>query len=591
MKFRDLSDYYEKLSSISSRLEMIDLLAEMFSRAGKDEVRGIIYITQGVLAPPFEGIEFGMAEKMVEEAVAFSTGCTKKEVEVEYRKAGDMGKAAGLIKGRSRSRGLSSNELSVNQVHRSMLKIATTAGGGSKDLKIKMLASLLSQSSPLEAKYIVKYTMDELRLGLGDATILEALAAAYCGGRKHKAQLERAYNLCSDLGLVGEVAAAEGLVGISGFKVTLFKPIRPALAERLPTAEQIMERMGGTCAVEQKYDGFRCQIHKDGSKVKIFSRRLEDTTPMFPDLAAAVVNEIGEKSLILDGEALAYNNVTNEFLPFQETIQRKRKHNISEKVEQLPLHLFAFDIMSLGGKDLISEPYSKRRKALEATLAGSATMSPATMILASSPKELEDFFEKSVEEGLEGIVAKQLESEYVAGARKFSWIKMKRSYKGELSDTLDLVVVGYYLGRGMRSDFKFGGLLCATYNEKKDAFETISRIGTGFTEKQMSELQGILGKEVVREKPPRVESIVHPDFWVYPRHVVTVRADEITKSPTHTCGMEEGGGSGRVGLALRFPRLVGDEAIRKDKGPEDATTTKEVIEMYRNQKRVRAEDS
>ena len=591
MLFKELSQYYDRLSSISSRLSMIDLMAEIFKKADKDEIKSIIYITQGVLAPPYEGIEFGMAEKMVEEAIAIATGLKKDDVEKEYRKQGDMGLAAQALKERTRMKSMRAGRLTVNDFYSIMKKIAGVSGSGSKGLKIKSLASVMGASSPEEAKYAAKYPLDALRLGLGDATMLEALSLAYCGTRENKPALENAYNICSDLGLVGETISGKGIGAIEKFRVTLFKPIRPALAERLPTAEEILERMHGKSAVEQKYDGFRCQIHKEGRKVRIFSRRLENTTEMFPDLVKAAIEEIKGDRLILDGEALAYNDETQEFLPFQETIQRKRKHGIEEKAAELPLHLFAFDIMMLDNKDLMNEPYHKRREILESVLKGSATLQPSTRIITTKPKELEEFFEKSIENGLEGIVAKDLDSRYIAGARKFSWIKMKRSYKGELDDTLDLVVVGYYRGKGMRSEFKFGGLLCATYNTRRDMFETISRLGSGFTEGQMVELKKTLEKQVVEERPARLDAIVEPDFWVYPKYVVTVKADEITKSPTHTCGRQRQKDGTVAGFALRFPRLAGEEAIRKDKSPEEATTTKEVSEMYENQKRVRIADS
>jgi DNA ligase-1 len=582
MLFKELASYYEKLDAVSSRLTMIDILSELFKKAAANEIANIIYITQGVLAPPFEGVEFGMAQKMVQEAIAIATGFTKQEVEREYKRQGDMGKAAQLIKEKSKLRRMASNEYTVNEFYETMRKIAATGGAGSQDVKIKTLANVIAAATPVEAKYVVKYPLGELRLGLGDATMLEALSVTGTGDRKFKGELEHAYNLCSDLGLVAESIASGGERAIRNFKITPFKPIRPALAERLPTAEQILEKMHGKCMVEQKYDGFRCQIHKKGEKVKIYSRRLEDTTSMYPDLVEAVLREVKADSVILDGEALAYNEKTHEFLPFQETIQRKRKHGITEKIEEMPLKLFAFDIMYLNGETYMTEPYHKRREALAKILKGD-TLIVSGSILATTPKQLEEYFESSVENGLEGIIAKELDAQYVAGARKFSWIKLKRSYRGELSDTLDLVIVGYFLGRGQRSEFKFGGLLCAAYNSKRDMFETVSRIGSGFTEKQMIELKAKLDKIKVNSKPARVDAIVEPDFWVSPKYVVTIKADEITKSPMHTCGRD----GGEVGYALRFPRLVGEEeAIRKDKSVEDATTTKEVIEMFKQQKRV-----
>ncbi|MCL4371717.1 ATP-dependent DNA ligase [Candidatus Marsarchaeota archaeon] len=587
MLFSELASYYERLEGISSRLEMIEVMSSIFKSSTKDEIDKIVYMTQGVLAPPFEGIEFGVAEKMAEEAIAIASGFSKQEVENSFRKLGDLGSAAEKLVGESKLKRMSSSKLSVTEVYGAMFKIAQASGKGSKDQKIRMLASMIAQASPIEARYIVRYPLGQLRLGLGDATMLEALSVMESGERKLKEDLERAYNICSDLGVVAKELKSNGIKAIKSLSVTLFKPIRPALAERLPTVEKILEKMGGKCAAEQKYDGFRCQIHKDGKRVKIYSRRLEETTSMFPDLVTAVQHEIKAEKAIFEGEALAFNDVTNEFMPFQETIQRKRKHGISEKSEELPLKLMAFDLLYLEGKDYMGEPYSARRAKLESLTSNGNVIGTSNRIVTSSAKELEKFFESSIENGLEGIVAKDLNAQYIAGARKFSWIKLKRSYKGELSDTLDLVIIGYYRGKGSRTQFGFGGLLCAVYNDKTDMFESVSKIGTGFTEKQMQELSETLEKIRVQSKPARVSAIIEPDFWVYPKYVITVRADEITKSPTHTCGMSKDENGIETGYALRFPRLAGDEAIRSDKGPADATTTKEIIELFKQQKKVR----
>ncbi len=586
MLFSELSEYYERLESVSSRLKMVEILSEALAKIDVKEIQQAIYITQGILLPPFEGLELGVAEKLVEEAIAISTGYKKEDVEREYKKSGDMGIAVQLMKSKTRLRRISSKKYTISETYEKVRKIAETGGEGSKDRKIAMLADMIGSADPIEAKYTVRYLLGQLRLGVGDSTIIEALSVRETGERKFKADIEKAYNLCNDLGLVAKELVAKGPKAVANFKVTLFKPVRPALAERLPTVEQILERMHGIAAVEQKYDGFRVQVHKDGSKIRLFSRRLENTTEMFPDIVRAVREEVKAERIIFEGEALAFNESTSEYLPFQETIQRKRKHDIEKKAEELPLHMFAFDILYLENRDMLSEPYEKRREALERIFKTGRFVTPTVKIVTKSAKELESFFEKSVENGLEGIIAKDLKAPYIAGARKFSWIKLKRSYKGELSDTLDLVIVGYFLGRGGRAEFKFGGLLCATYNNKSDMFETISRIGTGFTEQQMQELKETLDKIKSRNRPARIDSLVVPDFWVQPKYVVTINADEITRSPMHTCGRSKDEAGIETGYALRFPRLVGPKAIREDKGPEEATTTHEVIEMFKNQKKV-----
>jgi DNA ligase-1 len=591
MLFEDVAGYYGRLEGISSRLEMIDVLTEMLKKARKDEIRDIIYLTQGILAPPFAGIQIGIAEKLVEDAIALATGNEKARIEALFRKTGDLGLAAEqMVKSKKQAK-MHSRKYEVGEVFGMLLKIAGTSGAGSKDTKIRMLADLIGSGSPEEARYVVRFAMGQLRLGVGDATVLEALSKMETGDRKFKDQLETAYNICSDLGMVGEVLAKEGTKGIEEFRVELFKPIRPALAERLPTAEAILERMHGKCAVESKYDGLRAQVHIDHrkGKVEIYSRRLERLTEMFPEIVAAALREVGAKEAILEGEAIAYDEVTNQFHAFQETIQRRRKHGVEEKSQSLPLHLFSFDLLYLNGESYLMKPYSERREMLEKIVEGDGTIRLSDRIVTTKPREIEEYFDKEIADGLEGVVAKDLDAPYIAGARKFSWIKMKRSYKGELSDTVDLVIVGFYAGKGSRTEFGFGGLLAAVYNEKEDVFETISKIGTGFTEEEMRTFKTLLDKIRVPRKPARVVAVIEPDFWVEPKYVVEVRADEITKSPTHTAGRQKEGGV-EVGYALRFPRIVSD-GVRKDKSAEEATTTKEVVEMFKQQRKTKVEDA
>ncbi len=587
MFFEQVAEYYSKLESTSSRLEMIDLLTELFKKAKKGEIKSIIYMTVGSPAPPFQGVDLGVAEKLAEEAIATATGAEKAKVEASFKKTGDLGLTAEQFISGSRLRRMSGDKFEINDVLETMLKIARTGGEGSKDAKIKMLANLLAASRPLEARYIVRFALGQLRLGAGDATILEALSKAATGDREFKPRLEEAYNICSDLGLVGETMMRDGKKGIEEFKVTLFNPIRPALAERLPTAEEILEKMHGRCAVESKYDGLRAQVHVDrkSKRVEIFSRRLERLTEMFPEITAAALKEVNADKAILEGEAIAYDETTNQFRAFQETIQRKRKHGVEEMSTEMPLHLFAFDLLYLDGESYINKKYSERRKTLESIVKGNGTIRLSDMMLATKPKEMERYFETAIEDGLEGIVAKDLDAPYIAGARKFSWIKMKRSYKGELSDTVDLVVVGYYRGRGIRTEFGFGGMLAAVYNEKTDMFETITRIGTGFTEENMRALKKLFEKIKTAKRPARVESLIEPDYWIEPKYVVTVRADEITKSPMHTAGRHKEGDE-EIGYALRFPRIVSN-GIREDKSPEEATTTKEILEMFRQQRKTK----
>jgi DNA ligase-1 len=333
--------------------------------------------------------------------------------------------------------------------------------------------------------------------------------------------------------------------------------------------------------VEAKYDGFRVQVHKKGNTITIFSRNLESMTDMFPEIVEAAKKELKSKECIVEGEALAVNEETNEFFPFQITIQRKRKYDIEEKAKELPLKLFLFDVMYMDGKNVMSKPFHERRKILSTLVQGKGLIAPTKSITTDQPKEIDRFFNENVSAGLEGIVCKDLNAPYIAGARKFAWIKLKRSYKGELQDSVDLVILGFYKGKGKRTEFGLGGLLAGVYDEERDEFKSITRIGTGFSEQMLQDLYDLLMKHRVTHKPARVDSEVTPHEWVAPKFVVEVRADEITQSPMHTAGKETG-----TGYALRFPRIL---KLRNDKTPEQATSVKEIIDMYKEQKRVKVE--
>lgn len=572
MLFLELAQYFQRLEETTSRLDMADILASLFKNLGVEEVDKAVYLTLGEILPAFRGVEFGVSEKLIMEALSKACGVKVKQVEALYKQKGDLGDTAQeLIKWEGR-------KLSLQQVYTELLQIAQTKGTLDKVMK---LINLLKGLSSLEARYAVRIVLGRLRLGVGDATIIDALAVA-SGGKDLKSLIERAYNLCSDLGLVAKRLKEGGIKALEEFRVQLGYPIRMALAERVASAEEIIKRLG-RCAVEAKYDGFRLQVHKDGQKVEIFSRNLERMTNMFPDIIKGVLQDIRAQRVILEGEAIAINEETGEFYPFQVTIQRKRKYGIEEYSKEYPLKLFCFDLLFLEEEDYTVKPFQERRKALEEILSNTNTLRASEIIITDSPKEIEAFFEEAVTRGLEGIMAKRLDAPYTAGSRNFNWIKLKRSYRGALADTIDVVIVGYYYGRGARAKLGIGGLLVAVYEPSTDTFKTVSKVGSGFTEEEWRTLKDLLERVKLSHKHPRVDSILDVDVWVEPRYVITVNADEITRSPLHTAGrtIEE------PGYALRFPRAV--SFIREDKNPEDANTVEDIIRLYQIQKRVSME--
>lgn len=573
MKFYTVAEYLDRIEHESSRLVITDYLAKLISQCPKDTVDKLILFLQGQLAPPFKSIPLGLGEKFVIHSISLSTGYHVKEVESLFNKKGDLGFVAEELVAKRKQQPLTFRELTLEDVYNTFKKAAHASGEGSQTRKIRYLAELFNSSKPLEARYIARFSQGDLRVGIGDPTILDALSYIFAGDKSMREQIERAYNIRADLALVATILFNTP-DKLKELQPTPFYPIRPALAERLPSAEEIYKKIGN-CYVEGKYDGVRVQIHKKGEKVEIYSRRLERITHMFPDVVDGA-KELPYNEMIVEGEAIGYDEKHDKFYPFQFTIQRKRKYDIYKMKEAIPLHVYLFDVMYLEGENIMEKIYEERRKVLSKVIPKNHDLfKMPDYIFATSPQDIQTFFDKSVQRGLEGIMAKDPKQPYIAGARKFAWIKLKKSYGG-LGDTIDAVVLGYYLGKGRRAEFEFGGLLIGVYNSDKGIFESVARVGSGFTEDEMKLLKEYLEKIRVEKKPNNVDSTIEPDFWVIPKFVVVVTADEITLSPMHTCAKDYF--KGKKGLALRFPRVV---SLRSTKGPYDATTSKEVYEMYK----------
>ena len=571
--FSQIAEIFYKLEQKSSRLEMTDILAELFKKSKHTEIDKIVYFIQGILVPPYEGLDLGLGERFAIEAISHASGHDRKKIEETYKKTGDLGITAQEFLSKKKQLSLSSMQMDVNYVYNSFMKIAIMSGQGSQDLKIKHLAELLNNSSPLEARFIIRFVTGTLRLGIGDPTVIDAFSVSKTGDKSLREELERAYNVCADLGLIARTFY-ETPEKIKDFKVTPFKTLMPALAERLSTPQEIIEKIG-ECYVELKFDGFRIQCHKKGDKVELYSRKLEKMTNMFPEVVAAIKN-LKVDDVIFEGEALAYDESKKKYFSFQQTMQRKRKHGIDNASRELPLNIFCFEILYLNGSDLTLLPFRERRKKLE-SLFPNGILKLSEKYDIKNAEELEAVFQNSIDNGLEGIMAKDLDAPYTAGKRKFAWIKLKKSY-GRAIDTVDAVIVGYYLGKGTRVEFKFGGLLVAVRNTDTQKLQTIAKIGSGFSEAEMMDLKKMLAKITTKNPPKDLEyTIEAPDFWVKPKYVVEVAFDDITLSSVHTCGIREG-----KGYALRFPRL---QKLRDDKGLNEITTAGEVESMYEMQKR------
>ncbi len=927
MKFAELATYFDKLEETSSRLALIDILAALFKKTNAKEIAKIIYLLQGRVAPFFAPVEVGMADKMVAQAVAEAFGSEKEAVLKAYDRVGDLGTVAMEEKSRHKAE----KSLSVSEVFEKVTVIAGTSGTGSVERKVGLFKELLKDLDPVSVKHLVRIVLGKMRLGIGDPTVLDALALAILSDRGKRKLLEKAYNETSDLGLIGETLQEFGLPAVERLTVTVGRPIRSELAERLPNAEKVFSKMVDeklsvkAVHAQFKYDGFRCvtgftpiyvkekgitvvrdlkigdkvltktgsfkpvlaihkrtikkseklfkfktylgeeiniseghpilcliegreiwkpiekitgrdevvfplpqfppdnphpapeklelqtisgykktfylndnfyrflgfwigdgftndfhntervgltfnakgekdlanfyedivkqdlqaaqitrythngglnlywrdeplkhwlskyfrrewtgkmlpawfsqvpkeqfvqfltgwiesdghidkdgitsittkernlaafaqmialshgivvglhyvrikkktyykliipktlhnaridsnrllvkvlrnaeikrrdpriqlydlqvegdesfcvpvatlhncQIHKNGDEISMFSRNLENMTQMFPELIDGARRQIKAKTAIVDSEAIAYQPESEEFLPFQETTKRRRKHNISEVAKQLPLKAFVFDILYVDGRSLIDMPLLERIEILKQTIQTDDTLIPAPGELVKDPGDLQIMLDDAISKGLEGVVVKRVDSPYVAGARNFNWVKLKRHSDGVLEDTVDCVILGYIYGRGKRTEFGAGALLVGVYDDEHDEFVTVSKIGTGLSDEEWKGIKTRTHHLEVEHTPARVRSNITPSVWVRPEIVIEVLADEITRSPIHTAGMEKGEPglpAGRQGYALRFPRLV--KFRDKDKSAEDATTVTELIEMYNDQ--------
>ena len=571
MLFVEFSGYLERLEATTKRNELVEILSELFSSLGKDEIQNVVYLIQGRVAPFFEPIEIGMGEKMVALAIANAGSTSQDEVLNRYGELGDLGLVAQeiLIEGEP-------DGLRVSEVYSELLQIAQASGSGSVEAKTSQLSSILRRLDPVSCKYLTRIPLGVLRLGIGDPTLLDAFSVAKVGDKSLRKQLERAYNETSDLGMIAKVLWTEGISGVNGLKISVGRPVRSQLPERLPTPEKVLDKMGPVL-VQTKFDGFRTQIHKNGDEVEIFSRNLEDMTHMFPEIIEGVRTQIKAETAILDGEALAFNEASGEFYPFQETTKRRRKHNIAESAKELPLKAFVFDLLYVDGQSMLEQPLEARVARLREVLEEGETLLEASYEVVDDPNRLQVMLDESITAGLEGLVVKRPDSAYQAGARNFNWVKLKRHSSGELNDTVDCVVLGYIYGRGKRAAFGAGALLVGIYDSDVDEFKSICKIGTGLTDAEWQEIHKRCDGIAVDHKPARVDSAIIPSVWVEPEVVIEVLADEITRSPLHTAGKV----GNEPGYALRFPRLV---SFRDDdKRAEDATKVDELIKMYHAQ--------
>lgn len=578
MKFQEVSSVFSAIAATSSRTEITELLASLLKKASAEEARSISYLSLGMLRPPYEGTQFSLADRSMKKILADLLDLSEEKVTALVRKTGDIGEVL-----TQQATWHVHTHLTVREVFDALEELEHISGKGSQEERAQEFSKLLKKLEPEGAGLVLRIVLGKLRLGFSDMTLIDALSWMLTGDKSLHQKIEHAYNMCADIGHIAYLLKKHEMKAFEQVDIVVGIPIRPALAERLPTAQAIIEKIGH-CVAQPKLDGFRLQVHIDnrGNKRKIlfFSRNLQNMSAMFPELVEAL-NDFPATTCILEGEAILYDEATKSFAPFQETVKRKRKHNVDEMAKEFPLRLFAFDLLYLDGQSLLNEEHETRRHKLVTLI--KKLGSDAIQVDAERPittaKELEDYFLEEVSAGLEGLVVKRPHAHYQPGKRNFNWIKLKRQEHGDLEDTLDTVILGYYAGRGKRARFGIGAFLVGVYNKKQDRFETVAKVGSGLTDIEWHELKKNCDALAVKHQPHNIacSKDLAPDVWVEPSIVVMIRADEITRSPVHTAGQTKD----EPGFALRFPRMMG---YRSDKSATETTTTKELLELFEHQR-------
>jgi DNA ligase-1 len=585
MKFSSLSQLFSELEGTSKRLEMIDLLSRFFDQIKQthdfQDLDKIVYLLQGQLAPNIKQFpKMGIAEKMIIEALSVHSGIDVKRIKQVLIKQGDIGAAAELILTKEKtqkslfdydqSEETPKSSLIISELYSELEKIALTEGSGSHDIKLGILRGLMRRSSPLETKYILRVITSTLRVGVQSPTIIEGLAHAFTGTRDNKEFIEKAYSLFPDLGEIAKILAKQGLEDVTKINIEYGIPILSMLASREIYTEFI-NRLGIPFVAEYKLDGERLQIHKNGEEIILFSRRLLDISEQYPDVCNVVLQSVKAERVIFEGEVVAMDHVYENMLPFQVLSKRRRKYDVEDISKEVPVCLFAFDLLKIGDEAFIDKPLLERRKKLEEIIEPRDELRLVNSTLINSTEELLDFVNQARKEGTEGIMAKtiQEESTYHAGNRGYLWLKLKSLEGGKLKDSIDVVLVGAFYGKGRRTGV-LGTYIGAVYDAEIGKFVAFTRFFSGLTDELSDSLTKQMEKYTLEKKPGNVICEDSPDIWLHPEVVMEITGDEITVSDKFAT----------LGYSLRFPVF---QRMRPEKGSLEITTVAEIKELYKTQ--------
>jgi len=563
MLYRKLAELYESLSSTTKRLEKTEILSK-FLKELRESDREVLYLLLGDIYPEYNEKKIGISSQLAIKAISKSTGTGKEKVVKEWKSIGDLGKVAEKLTKNKRQSTLQSNKsLTTEKVLENFKKLPELEGKGTVDKKISLITELLASASPIEALYLTRTLIGDLRIGIQESTIREAMNKAFFDGEKESAQkVQDAINKTNDLAVVFDLARKGNEKDLGKLHLEIGKPIKVMLAEKAKTIKEGFEMVGKPCAVEYKYDGFRLLIHKKGKEITLFTRRLENVTKQFPDVIECIKKYVKGNSLILDSEAVGFDKKTKEYKPFQSISQRiRRKYDIQKIQNELPVEVNVFDILYYEGKSLLHEPFKKRTELTRKIIENHPyKIIHSKQIITDDEKKAEAFYKQALKDNQEGVMMKNLEAPYEPGRRVGNMLKIKPEERD-----LDLVITGGEYGTGKRSGWISSFILSCKDGDK---YLEIGKVGTGFKEK---EEEGISFSSLTEKIKPLIKEEKGKNVTIKPKIVMSVTYQEIQKSPTYSSG-----------FALRFPRFT---ALRPDKSASDVTTLKEVEKDFEKQKR------
>jgi DNA ligase-1 len=585
MKYSELVEVYRKLEATSKRLEKTHHLSEFLKKTGASDIEEVMLLLTGRVFPAWDERKIGVASRMMIKALAKATGDSPDSVERSWKKTGDLGDTAELLISKKKQRTLFSSELTVSKVFNNIQKLAEMTGEGTVEKKVQLIAELLTSAKPIEAKYITRTVLEELRVGLGDGTIRDAIVWAFFSkeiGLKYDEKendlvlpensrevfnkyinlVQSAYDVANDFSAVAKTIREKGEKGLEKTGLTAGRPVKVMLAQKVKDVKEGFETVGKPAALEFKYDGVRMQIHRKGDKIVVYTRRLEEVTKQFPEVVNYVRSNVKSKDFILDSEAVGFDPKTGKYLPFQKISQRvKRKYDIEKMAKDFPVEVNIFDIIQYEGESMINKPFNERRKVIEKIVnPEKRKIQCAEQITTSDEKKAQEFYKKSLAAGNEGVMMKNLAAPYKPGSRVGHMIKLKPVMK-----ELDLVIVGAEWGTGKRSEW-LSSFVLACRDEETGEFLEIGKVGTGIKEKKE---EGVSFDELTEMIKPLVTSEKGKEVRIKPEIVIEVTYEEIQKSPSYSSG-----------YALRFPRL---SRLRDDRAPEECSSLEMVKDFYRKQ--------